>query len=280
MIKRNWSYTIPKDYIIQIKIYTSKKKVETYQTPITYKSYLLYKSLIDFINKGTIAIKDLLKTELIVIFGYFVLESFKNIYLSSFNDEDTIINIFFTATYIKEISHPGKTLWSGRYTAVKALIITKINGKYSILVNKRGKGCPDFVGDWNLPSGFLERGENAAQGICREVYEECSYKFPTDIFKLFQINTDPKNSNAGNVTITLIAFIPDVSKYYVVDLDRGGEKEEVDKVSFVYSTDNKQWAFHDKNIIDSVLNKLESEEHDYNNNFIDDIMNQRNTLLI
>ena len=63
-------------------------------------------------------------------------------------------------------------------------------------------------------------------------------------------------------------------------MDRGGEKEEVDKVSFVDSTDNKQWAFHDKNIIDSVLNKLESEEQDYNNNFIDDIMNQRNTLLI
>ena len=277
MVEKNWSYTIPENYIIKITVFTESEEIKEYKSSITYKEYLLYKSLINFINfKGLVHPKDLLDPQFITEFEYNILESFKNKYLNTFSDNDAIINIGFIATDITEITHPGKTIWSGRYTAVKAIIITS----EGILVNKRGKGCPDFVGCWNLPSGFLEMGETAAEGISREVYEECSYKLPSNVFRLFRVNTDPKNSNNGNVTITLITFIPEISKYHVVDLDRGGEKNEVDSVEFVNSSNNKEWAFHDKEIIDEVLERLKvGSKSKYNNSFIDYIFTQGNDIL-
>ena len=50
MVEKNWSYTIPENYIIKITVFTESGEIKEYKSSITYKEYLLYKSLINFIN--------------------------------------------------------------------------------------------------------------------------------------------------------------------------------------------------------------------------------------
>ena len=58
-----------------------------------------------------------------------------------------------------------RTLYDGRYCAVSGFFYAVVNGKYSVLAEKRGEGTPDFQGMWCCPCGFLEGDENAKEGI-------------------------------------------------------------------------------------------------------------------
>ena len=58
-----------------------------------------------------------------------------------------------------------RTLYDGRYCAVSGFFFAVVEGKYSVLAEKRGEGTPDFQGMWCCPCGFLEGDENAKEGI-------------------------------------------------------------------------------------------------------------------
>ena len=62
-----------------------------------------------------------------------------------------------------------RILYDGRYCAVSGFIFAIVDGKYSVLANKRGEGTPDYQGCWNCPCGFLERNEDSKTGIAREI---------------------------------------------------------------------------------------------------------------
>jgi len=62
-----------------------------------------------------------------------------------------------------------------RPTVVDAVVLRKVVKTSSgiegeILLVKRAK--PPFAGEWALPGGFMEWGENAEQAVAREVKEE------------------------------------------------------------------------------------------------------------
>ena len=137
-----------------------------------------------------------------------------------------------------------KTVFSGRFCAVAGFIYAIVDGKYSILVNLRGEGTPDYQGCWNAVCGFLERYENSYEGIAREIREECGFEIDTDDLRIIHVETDPDECNNGNVTIRHRAFLGKIIPHYVNR--EGGEENEVDNIKWipVDELDNYKWAFN------------------------------------
>ena len=146
-----------------------------------------------------------------------------------------------------------RTLYDGRYCAVSGFFFAIVDGHYSVLAEKRGKGTPDFQGMWCCPCGFLEGDENAKEGIKRETYEECGIDVPYGKIKFVEAETEPSLCNNRNVTLRHRAFLGR-QKYIVVDLKtekRGGEQEEVDMIAWIplSHVDRYEWAFGHKEVI-------------------------------
>jgi len=148
------------------------------------------------------------------------------------------------------------TLYDGRYCAVAGFIYAIVDGKYCVLANKRGIGTPDFQGYWNCPCGYLERGENSRQGISRETNEECNILVSPDKFTVTFVQTEPSESNNGNVTIHHTAFIGrgcnNNTIEYPTEFDNGGEENEVQDIRWIPVTEinRYKWAFgHDRLIL-------------------------------
>lgn len=167
---------------------------------------------------------------------------------------------------ITEGEHKGKTLWSGRYCAVSAFVFVLYKDDWKVLVNKRGKGTPDFQGMWNAPCGFLEADEDSRYGCSREVFEETGVVVKPFLFKPCYVETDPDFCNNGNVTIRHYAICDyyDIfaSKTTTNSESRGGAHDEVDDIKWlsIKDIDNYQWAFdHNytiKNIFDTYVSNI------------------------
>lgn len=66
----------------------------------------------------------------------------------------------------------GRVIWLSRSCAVTTTVLCRVAGKSYILLGKRGVGCPDEVGKWNLPCGYLDWDETLPEAAVREVFEE------------------------------------------------------------------------------------------------------------
>lgn len=66
----------------------------------------------------------------------------------------------------------GEEYWISRASAVCITFMVYKDGNYYILLSKRGKGCPDEVGKWNLICGYLDNNETLEEAAIRETYEE------------------------------------------------------------------------------------------------------------
>lgn len=66
----------------------------------------------------------------------------------------------------------GRVIWLSRSVAVVVTVWFKVNEEFYLLLGKRGPGCPDEVGKWNLPCGYLDWDEDLQQACLREVWEE------------------------------------------------------------------------------------------------------------
>ena len=142
-----------------------------------------------------------------------------------------------------------KFIYDGRFCAVSGFIFAIVNGKYSVLANKRGSGTPDYQGYWNCPCGYLERYENSKEGIAREMLEECGFQIDLDDLNVITTETDPAQSNHGNVTIRHGAFLGKIIPHYIMNND--GEENEVDDVRWIPidDIDKYNWAFNHYEII-------------------------------
>ena len=168
---------------------------------------------------------------------------------------------------ITDPNHPkcGTTLWSGRYCAVTGIVIRQMRKAnsdgfdYYVLANLRGNGTPDYQGYWNMPCGFLESNESGEEGVCREMFEECGYKVMPEDMRLFNVETDPRYCNNGNVTLRYfnIAFCTKLPELKYTNIN--GEEGEVESVKWINVKDinNYKWAFnHNKLITDFMLCNL------------------------
>ena len=140
-----------------------------------------------------------------------------------------------------------RILYDGRYCAVSGFIFAIVDGKYSVLANKRGEGTPDYQGCWNCPCGFLERNEDSKTGIAREIKEECNFDIDPKRLKVVYVETEPERCNNGNVTIRHRAFIGHQNQISTTEVDNTtGEVNEVSDIRWipVDDIDKYEWAFH------------------------------------
>ncbi|HFC93031.1 MAG TPA: NUDIX hydrolase [Leucothrix mucor] len=66
----------------------------------------------------------------------------------------------------------GRIIWLSRACAVVITVWCIVENTPYLLLGKRGCGCPDEVGKWNLPCGYLDWDETLSEAAEREVFEE------------------------------------------------------------------------------------------------------------
>ena len=144
----------------------------------------------------------------------------------------------------------GKTLWYSRSVAVTLLAFAKDKeGKLYVLANKRGKGCPDYNGFWNLESGYLDFNSTGEDHAVRECKEETGIDVNPQDLEMIGVSTSP-TENKQNVSIRYRTILPKTIDEYTFDLSNM-EKDEVEDVKFIPidEVENYEWAFNHKNII-------------------------------
>ena len=158
-----------------------------------------------------------------------------------------------------------RILWDSRSMAVAIIPIAKTSdGQYEFLVEKRGPGCPDNMGKYVLPCGYLNRGESLREAGAREMYEETGLKINPKNLKFAGINDDPAE-NRENVTVRFVALLDekDITEKLQsgeINIDtasRGGEGNECDDITLIpfNSIDDYEFAFnHDKLMKKTVEN--------------------------
>ena len=146
----------------------------------------------------------------------------------------------FIGTYIDEnnnpINEPGFIGWHSRSIAVTCIITNKEHTKF--LVERRGPGCPDFIGKLCCPCGYLGWDETLEEAAIREVYEETGIKLDeTCDIHMIGIQDDPKDSNKQNVTVRFVAEcnnFDEIIKYANCNtFSRGGEKDECSELLII-----------------------------------------------
>ena len=147
----------------------------------------------------------------------------------------------------------GRNIWISRSVAVTGIIFKKdIFGNIYILANKRGIGCPDFNGLWNLPCGFLDYDETAEQAVSREVIEETGMIIQSSKYKLAKVITDPKSNKQSVVLRYYVHYNETTHLYFKPDMDSlCGEENEVEEIKWILMDDieNYDWAFEHNQVI-------------------------------
>ena len=160
--------------------------------------------------------------------------------------------------YILVPKSSSKTLYDGRYCAAALFVFAIVDGKLSVLANKRGDGTPDFQGMWNCPCGFIERGETAQQGAIREAFEECGVRIEPERVELVSVQSEPLFSNNGNITMHFFTYVGRQKKdmFNPCALE-GGEADEVSDIRWIPVRDvsQYQWAFHHDETIKNIFKK-------------------------
>lgn len=157
----------------------------------------------------------------------------------------------------REITTPeGEKVWISRSVVVCMIFLIRTQTDTYVVLTKRGTGCPDEVGKWCLPCGYLDYDETLKEAASREMYEETGIRVHPDDLQLFKIDSNP-NSNKQNVTCYYYNEIGEKSVSYVLENINTSycEFNEVEKVAVVslkeFYRDWKEemFAFNHYNII-------------------------------
>lgn len=67
----------------------------------------------------------------------------------------------------------GRVVWLSRSPAVNTFVLAHMDGdNWFLLMDRRGKGVPDWSGYWNTPCGYVDWNETLADAAIREIFEE------------------------------------------------------------------------------------------------------------
>ena len=155
-----------------------------------------------------------------------------------------------------------KKIWYSRSVAVGVAITDGAR----FIFEKRGKGCPDGVGQYCLPCGYLNWDESCEEAVVREVYEEIGIKLDKNLVKagLYKVDSNPSN-NRQNVLIFYFyrvshegfdEFLKTANEAIKVS-NRGGEENEVDEVVGInfFNGEDKKYDFafnHDSSVHEAI----------------------------
>lgn len=168
--------------------------------------------------------------------------------------------------WIVTAQEDGKQYWISRAMAVCVIVVTANpdDGKYYFLVEKRGPGCPDFVGAYCNPCGYLNWDETLAEACTRELYEETGLDFRglEQLMMLWKIKDDPKDNSRQNVTVRYLVMtsyeeLTQRELSYATE-ERGGEKDEVSELKVIGEDeiDNYPWAWNHGELLKELVAQL------------------------
>lgn len=146
-----------------------------------------------------------------------------------------------------------KIVWESRSMASAVFAFTKDKeGNYRVLAVKRGSGCPNHVGEWCFPCGYLDYNETLRNAAYRECKEETGVMLPEIRLKLFKLNDDPMDEAQ---VVTAIFYCEVVNGFDYSITNKYGEPNEVDEVAWIRLDllDNFTWAFNHKDLIKKIL---------------------------
>jgi len=128
-----------------------------------------------------------------------------------------------------------------------------------VLIGKRGIGCPDKIGFYNIPSGYLDFNESGTEAAIREIYEETGLYLP-DIDKSkiifdkmdqpWHVKSEP-DENKQNVSLRY-GIVFNVDEFPVLT-NEFSEPNEVEELLWVKISDIDKYEFafnHDKVIME------------------------------
>ena len=139
------------------------------------------------------------------------------------------------------INKDGKEYWVSRSVAVAVSLYSFIDDKLCILANKRGKGLPNHVGQWNVVSGYLDFDETLLEACAREVFEETGLDIGDVHLYQRDIEDDPSRENQ----VILFRYTGFVFGDNVLQItNANAEKDEVEEVKWipVGDIDDYEWT--------------------------------------
>ena len=137
-----------------------------------------------------------------------------------------------------------------------------------LLIEKRGPGCPDEIGKWANPTGYLDWDETLKEALAREVWEEIGLDFgKLEYCSVFEYGREDNPIGRQNVTImfrVLLDYdeIKTLLKNGIINTDtvsRGGEKGEVSGIQLLKirprdsEVDPGLFAFNHGEIINELI---------------------------
>lgn len=126
----------------------------------------------------------------------------------------------------------------------------------NILIGKRGYTAPNSPNKWNVPTGYVDDGEEPIESAVREVYEETGLRIPQNLFTdcgVEQWGIDKAGKN-------YVVILPKDRKYKIGNGDGENSKfqwvpvSEINQLSFAFQQDKNILRFFNKKINENKTN--------------------------
>ncbi len=150
-----------------------------------------------------------------------------------------------------------KLIWDSRSSSVVNVVFVKdvSSNEWYVLVNKRGIGCPDYVGYWVCPCGYLDWDEDEYDATIRETFEETGFTLNRNNVKKYGFTADPKQ-NRQNISFQMFTKMHSAC-IGVLDSclsSSHSEPNEVSNIKFVRvkDIDSYNFAFGHKELIKEI----------------------------
>ena len=160
-----------------------------------------------------------------------------------------------------EFEYEGKKLWYSRSVAAVGLVISYDECNRYVLACKRGPGCPDEVGKWALPCGYLDFNESIEECMSREANEETGIIINPKEWQLIGIDSNPDEDSRQNITIRFGTII---HKMPIICYEPNNEVTEVEFIK-VNEYDKYNWAFNHNELIKNYAVGLSWYEEKFSN---------------
>lgn len=156
---------------------------------------------------------------------------------------------------------PG-TYYVSRSCAAEAVVLCKKNGVWHVLANKRGPGCFNNVGLWNVPSGYVDTDETCEQTAVRETFEETGvtiYERNLTMYCLDSAPTGRQNIVAVYYTVLDREELPRTSDEY-------SEEGEISEIKWIPETEFDYYCWISKEHIGRVKEIIKLLDKDFDPN--------------
>lgn len=192
----------------------------------------------------------------------------------------------FPFKYIDE-NNVEHTLWYSRSVAVELYVFAKDNkGKWNVLACQRGPGCPNEVGKYCVPCGYLDFDERTRQAAVRECLEETGIRVLEDNVHFWGVisipdyynsnNVDNHNPYSQNVVHRYAVVLNDTVENITRDFSfNNNEQDECTDIRFICIDDTYKfnWAFYHKRTIHSIYKTYIQDWYEYEMNIWNRIKN-------